>query len=139
MQSSWTYIMLNCPDQLSTATSFSSNMVFTGRMMSANRASFSNQGCCITMVSTRSQRSASCMAYPPFQHVVQLGESDMTMWIIGAPSTGNSKGRNWSSRGAVHTTCPCHVSFSPSGSVSACGVSVLGTKFWRPMVSIQPW
>ena len=81
MQSSWMYIMLNWPVQLSTAMSFSSNIVFTGRMMSANTASFSNHGCCITIVSTRSLRRASCMALPQFQQVVQLGESDMIIWM----------------------------------------------------------
>ncbi len=58
-----------------------SNFVLVGRMMSANKVSFSIQGCCTTMNSMVGCRRASCISLPPFQQVSQQGESDQIMWM----------------------------------------------------------
>ncbi len=58
-------------------------------MISANRVSFSIQGCCTTTHSMDSWRRASCILKPPFQQVSQQGESDHTIWMRLPPSGGN--------------------------------------------------
>ncbi len=68
--------------------SSSSSLVLIGRMTSANRQSFSSQGCWASMNSMSGCRTALTKSLPAFQQVIQEGESVQIMWILEQPSAG---------------------------------------------------
>ena len=111
------------PLRTSTLKSSSSSVVEVGRMMSANRQSFSIQGCCTSTNSRFGWRSASWNSWPPFQQVDQQGASDQIMRMPLPGSGAYLNGMSWSARSMPAITWPCH---SMDGSVMALWIMVLG-------------
>src|SRR4030042_691655 len=90
----------------SSPISSDSNLVHDGKMISANRQSFSNQGCCANINSILGLLNASTKRLPPFQQVVHDGESVHIMCTSGQPFLGYSYFTNWSSTFSPHHTFP---------------------------------
>src|SRR4030042_683207 len=90
----------------SSPMSSTSNLVHDGKMISANRQSFSSQGCWASINSILGLRNASTIRLPPFQQVVHDGESVQIMCTSEQPFLGYSYFTNWSSTGSPHQTCP---------------------------------
>src|SRR4030065_579047 len=102
--------VLNCPPTPSAAISFSSNLVFTGNTISAKRQSFSSHGCWAKKNSILGPLTPSISRLPPFQQVIQQGESVHIMCISEQPSAGYLYFLNWFSRGSASKVVPYQVS-----------------------------
>src|SRR4030066_96363 len=74
-----------------------SNFVLDGRIISAKWQSFSIQGCWASINSILGLRKAFAMRLPPFQQVVQEGESVQIMRTSEQPFSGYTYFWNWSS------------------------------------------
>ncbi|MBA7714559.1 hypothetical protein ES703_123585 [subsurface metagenome] len=89
--------------------SSTSNVVLTGRTISANRQSFSSHGCWATMHSIFGFLIASIVSLPPFQQVVRQGVSVQIICISVPPSSlgkGYLYSMNWSSTGVSIAPVP---------------------------------